>query len=654
VTALQLDIFSPQYKEAMIPAAPSAPVSYRDPFMASIQEKLDAAGDDRLTFDEATWDHTAHGAVGLDVEVYQNCLIICFKRFADGTRVAFERSTRADFRTEDIWDILRTNVIVTFNGYHYDLPVIGAALAGATPATLKSISDRIVLGGLRPWQMEEALGVRVPRVNHIDLMEPNPAVRQGLKMIYARLHGRYVVDLPYAPEATLTFKQTNVVTLYCFNDLDATELLYKTLREPLELRVALGKKYGLDFRSRSDSQMGEAIVKKIVETTTHQRISATGFTEPSFNYTPPAFITFSTSTLNEIVGRLATEIFMVNGAGKVVPPKFLENLQLRIGRMAYTMGIGGLHSTEAHRALLSDDTYFLLDVDVASQYPNIIMKAGLYPKALGPEFLTIYGELIRDRLAAKAAGDKVRADGGRIALNGVFGKLGSPHSPLYSPNLLIAVTLTGQLAILMLIERAESAGITVVSANTDGIVFYCPRARATALDRIIADWEALTNFTVERTPYRALYNSSVNTYIAIREDGKVKRKGAIADPWSEGDLRGQIMKNPQMTICTQAVVKFLTEEVPLERTIMAGQDPRAFVTIIKVTDGATWRGHYLGRTVRYYWSLDGEPIMAKGHRRVPKTEGARPLLELTAEMPPDIDRLRYCVEAAKLLRELGV
>lgn len=257
--------------------------------------------------------------------------------------------------------------------------------------------------------------------------------------------------------------------------------------------------------------------------------------------------------------------------------------------------------------------------------------------------------------------------------------MGSPYSVLYAPHLLIATTLTGQLSILMLIERAEAAGIPVVSANTDGVVFYCPRRFEGELDVLLRTWEAEVGLTVERTPYRALYNSSVNTYLAIKEDGKVKRKGYIADPWSEGDPRGQMMKNPQMTVCSEAVLRLVTEGTPIEMTIRTCRDPRAFVTVIKVNGGGVWRGHALGRAVRYYWALGGEPIYYassigqkprvvvpymgnddKIHdtigssRKVAKTDGARPLGELTGELPPDLDYLRYCEEAARLAAEIGV
>ena len=55
-------------------------------------------------------------------------------------------------------------------------------------------------------------------------------------------------------------------------------------------------------------------------------------------------------------------------------------------------------------------------------------------------------------------------------LNGTFGKTGSPYSVLFAPEMMIQTTITGQLALLMLIEHLETASISVISANTDGIV----------------------------------------------------------------------------------------------------------------------------------------------------------------------------------------
>lgn len=649
-SALQLGLFSPRWANTEVDKRASTSGSpWFDPFLAHHRDTLNAAGPERLTFDEASWDHGARSAVGVDVECFRNLFLVCATRFADGKRITFEQSERSRLDREGLANLLRNNLIVTFNGNQYDLPLIYMALAGAKNEDLKRASDYIIKGGGR-------LETRVPRgLNHVDLVEPNPSVRQGLKMLHARLHGRFLVDLPYDPDAWLTPEQMNVTTLYCFNDIEATGLLREALRGPLELRVAMGREHKLDLRSKSDAQVGEAIVKKYVETALGRRLPKQGIAGEFFHYRIPEFISFTDPKLQRLVRDLSEIEFHVDAAGKVATPTTLAGLKITIGKGIYTFGIGGLHSTEAHRAVLTDDDYMVVDVDVASQYPNIIRRLGLYPGAMGPKFLEVYGALIDERLAAKAAGNKVKADGGRVAVNGVYGKLGSPYTPLYAPELMIATTLTGQLSILMLIERLEAVDISVVSANTDGVVSRVLYSRKNEFDTIIRDWEQATGLVTEETQYRALYNSSVNTYIAIREDGKIKRKGAIADPWREGDLRGQLSKNPNMTICSEAIVRYLVDDIPIERTIKNCQDPRSFITVIKVTGGAVWRGSPIGKVIRYFWSLDGDQIYyADGSRKVSKTNGAKPLSEMIDTLPNDIDYLRYCEEAVRLAIDLGV
>src|ERR1017187_7366641 len=142
------------------------------------------------------------------------------------------------------------------------------------------------------------------------------------------------------------------------------------------------------------------------------------------------------------------------------------------------MGIGGLHSAESGVAHVAGSNYMLIDRDVTSYYPSIILNLGLYPQHMGEAFLTVYRSLVERRVAAKKAGDKVTAESLKIAVNGSFGKLGSKWSALYAPDLLIRVTITGQLSLLMLIEMIELAGLPVLSGNTDGILVKCHKDRS--------------------------------------------------------------------------------------------------------------------------------------------------------------------------------
>lgn len=58
------------------------------------------------------------------------------------------------------------------------------------------------------------------------------------------------------------------------------------------------------------------------------------------------------------------------------------------------------------------------------------MKLGLYPKAMGPEFLPVYKAIIEKRLAAKRAKDKTTDKGLKISINGAYGK--EPAHPIPS------------------------------------------------------------------------------------------------------------------------------------------------------------------------------------------------------------------------------
>lgn len=224
---------------------------------------------------------------------------------------------------------------------------------------------------------------------------------------------------------------------------------------------------------------------------------------------------FKTDVMKDTLERISNALFVVAESGAVTMPPSLEEFTVSLGKSVYKLGIGGLHSTETKVSYKADDNFLLEEFDVASYYPAIILNQGLYPKHLGPNFLNVYRSLVSRRLKAKREGDKITADMLKIVINGSFGKFGSKWSALYSPDLLIQVTITGQLSLLMLIESLELAGISVVSANTDGIVTRYPKVMKDTCVKIISEWQKITNFELEKTDYSAIYIASVNNYIAI-------------------------------------------------------------------------------------------------------------------------------------------
>ena len=113
----------------------------------------------------------------------------------------------------------------------------------------------------------------------------------------------------------------------------------------------------------------------------------------------------------------------------------------------------------------------------------LIINCCCYPEHLGSEFITVYQDIVRERVNAKKSGDKAKAQALKIPINATFGKFSDRYSRFYSPFLSPKITVTGQLSLLMLIEKLEENGIKVISANTDGIVTYFHKDKSELLSQ---------------------------------------------------------------------------------------------------------------------------------------------------------------------------
>jgi DNA polymerase elongation subunit (family B) len=250
-------------------------------------------------------------------------------------------------------------------------------------------------------------------------------------------------------------------------------------------------------------------------------------------------------------------------------------------------------------------------------------------------------------LESEIAHHKAQSDTLKIVVNGSFGKLGSKWSLLYAPDLMIQTTLSGQLALQMLIERMERNGVSVVSANTDGIVVKHRRDMDNYVAAIALEWELDTGYELEENEYSAIYSRDVNNYLAIQPDGSYKGKGAYANPG--------LMKNPANRICVKAVVDKLVHDKDIEQTIRECNDITQFVTIRQVKGGGEKDGAKLGKAVRWYYSTETDtPIVySKNGNKVARSDGAMPIMNLPESLPGDIDYDWYIKEANDILEDIG-
>jgi len=587
----------------------------------------------------------------VDTEVYSNYFLALFKNIESGKYRSFEMYDGRELDAAALKKLMRQYTSVSFNGLAYDLYIIAAAIDGADCARLKAISDEIIRSKLPPWKVARSLNISVPREwDHIDLIEVTPG-KASLKIYGGRLNAPTMQDLPIAPDDLISPDQRDELRRYCRNDVDTTELLYRKLEPAIKLRQQMSEQYDIDLRSKSDAQMAEAIIKHELEALTGksyrpQKVEIGHV----YRYASPGIVSFKRGDLQDIYKRILKSAFPLGQNGSVRLPEWLQETKIRVGETDYQMGIGGLHSCESSRSVIAAQDEALADFDVASYYPSIILKLRLSPEKMGDDFLRVYQNIVTRRLEAKRRKDSVTADTLKICVNGSFGKLGSMYSALYAPQLLIQTTLTGQLCLLMLIERLEAAGCRVVSANTDGIVVLFKKAQESVVDEVCFEWMVDTSFELERADYRALHSRDVNNYIAVKLDGSTKRKGVFSEPG--------LMKNPEFTIVSEAVALYLAKGVPIGETIRACRDLRKFIAIRRVDGGAVWRDQYLGKAVRFYYSKEvhqAECIAyAKNKNKVPRSNGARPAMTLPDTFPDDVHHERYIGLAQEALKGMGI
>ena len=586
-----------------------------------------------------------------DLEVYKNYLLVAFKNIATGNVVCFERTEDQDLDIAKLYRILSAYTLVGFNSNHFDLPVLAMAMTGASNADIKAVCDDIIVGGKKSWEIyRERNLTQFDELDHIDIIEVAPGFI-GLKQYGGRLHAQTLQDLPIEPGASIAMEERQLLCQYCANDLALTQQLYEHLLPQIDLRRSMTAEHGIDLRSKSDAQMAEAIIKSEVEARRNgKKVPKAQPLEPKTKlaFTPPDWVAFKTWKLQEIFGTMCDADYRVDQWGAPVMPSTMEDATVTIGDSVYRIGMGGLHSSEASAVHEADENTILVDRDVASYYPSIIINSGLYPPNMGEDFLAVYRNIVDRRLAAKRNKDMVTADALKICVNGSFGKLGSKWSILYAPALMLRVTLTGQLALLMLIERLEYHDIPVVSANTDGVVIKCPVSKIAEMDAIVDWWETTTGFVTEDTHYSGLYSRDVNNYVAIKTDGKVKTKGVYAGT--------SLAKSPQNEICIEAVIAHLTSGTPIETTIATCKDIRKFLTLRQVKGGALFDGKYLGKVVRWYYGKGptGYIEYKTNGNKVARSEGAVPCMVLPEGFPVGIDRDWYIREAISMLTDLGV
>jgi len=492
----------------------------------------------------------------VDIETIKGCFLLCAYKPEDNTYHDFliNESENDLYSMIKFLDSHKDYYMVTYNGLNFDGQVIEYIWRTYDKWFEKSSKDIAYLiwekaqeviddtnYGLFPPYRESELTFKqldIFRINHYD----NKNRMVSLKRL------EYELDLENIEEMSVkhdkkNFTEQEVKDLvhYCRNDVYATYEFYKVTigdtehplykgNNQIQLRKDIQEEFGIECLNYSNSKIGDEIIKKYYceeKAIEYKDLPRKGFfrREIKLKHCIPNYVKFKTKQLQSFLKETKDTVLKSN-------EDFIKSITFY--GQTYTFAKGGLHNVINNKSYTSSEDEDLIDIDVSGFYPASIINNNYYPFHLGKEFLVGYKKVYFKRLELKPLAKKDKKIKGIVAAlkeggNCPYGKSSDMTSWLYDKQMTLATCITGEMSLLMFIEDCELNNIKCIMANTDGATFIVPKNLREKFNEIKANWLQATSleltYELEEVLFKKMIFSSVNDYIAIKEDGSVKYKG---------------------------------------------------------------------------------------------------------------------------------
>jgi len=456
------------------------------------------------------------------------------------------------------------------------------------------------------------------KIHHYD----NKNRMVSLKRLEFEMDLENIEEMPiHHTKVDMTKEEVEMTIDYCYNDVDATYEFYKiTLGDcdhPLykgnnqvELRQDIEAEFGIPCMNYSDSKIGDEMIKKYYcseKGIEYRELPRKGYFRKNIDLKNciAKYVVFETPQLTEFLKKMKKTVLGLQD-------DFKEHIDFH-GNV-YSFMKGGLHTENKPKVFEADEEYEIIDWDVSSYYPAIIINNGQFPAHLGKEFLRGYKQMFEKRLELKPFAKKDKKIKGivgalKLAVNSVYGKSSDMQSWIFDRQLTMFTTITGELSLMMLIEQYELNGIHVISANTDGVTIRIKKDLIPLMHSLNEAWSNLTQYELERTDYSKIIFSTVNDYLAIMTNGEIKKKGDFLTDF-------ELHKNKSARVVPIALERYFVDGTPVEETIRAHTNLYDFCIRQKAsrsfhyegTNRSTGEKTVYDKLIRYYVSNTGDKI----------------------------------------------
>ena len=457
------------------------------------------------------------------------------------------------------------NIYVSFNGKHYDQFIIKAICANCSPTEVKEINDYIIHGG-QGWEIPELRDFYF-RMNNVDVKDD---MQMGLSLKAIEGHVGWNIqetEVDFNLDRPLTPEEREQTQFYCRHDVDATEMVFDLRKSYFKNKMSIGRLAGLDevkAMGMTNAKLTAALLKASPKPHDDER---------KYQYEDDLLKEYIPQEVFDFFNRMYDQSLSDDEV-------FKSKLEITIGECPVTIAYGGIHGAIPHYIWEeSDDGRINRNQDVGSYYPHLMTLKGHtsrnIPKA------EIFSEVLEDRMRAKAAGDKVKANALKLVVNTTYGAMLNKYNDLFDPLMGRSVCIDGQLYLLELAEHLykDIPDLKIIQLNTDGIMVEFHRDYYEQADEIFKEWQSRTGFDLEEDCIKKIAQKDVNNYVEVQTDGSAKAKGGylvrgIAPA-------GAFNINNNACIVATALKEYFVNGTPVEDTITACDDITQFQLIAK-------------------------------------------------------------------------
>lgn len=578
-----------------------------------------------------------------DLETFPNIFTCVMQNTQTKELRVFELSSRKNDLDKLIktleWLSKNEKVLVGYNNLNFDYAVLQFIYKNVKNYEVKELvykiflfADELIKNNTIYKEDKNTL-----KINQLDLMKVHnfdyKATRISLKVLEVNMCMDSIEDLNFTIGEALKADEFDNLIKYNKHDVEATLLFFNHSYEAIEFREELGIKYNENMLNYSDTKIGKRYFIRNLEEKLGKDIcyvngkpkqtirNFLNFSEIIFDY-----ISFETPEFQSLLKYLKKQYSnSMNEVFSNIPKEKLEELSsycnLNAKKEAYSLhlnyqdfsfflGTGGLHGSVESKFYDKSDEYLIIDVDVASYYPSIVIQNRLYPEHLGEEFVDIYKEIRDLRFSYKKGTSQNKML--KLALNSAYGDTNNKFSPFYDYKMTLAITLNGQLMLCMLAEKLmQIDSVSLIQANTDGLTFKIDKKDKARYENISKNWQEFTGLELEEIIYEKLWIRDVNNYIALKENGEAKKIGAY-----KYDLAWN--QNHSSLVVQKAVEAHLLNGISIEDFIYNHRNKYDFLLNFKATRNIdlvfekvySLQKAYipLPNTIRYFISKNGLPL----------------------------------------------